>query len=105
MFDIYLQKCLKDGLRKVRGDGERKRVRLSTKIPKNFQSFLRVNENKTELNQLIASEVVLMDCPDDTLVVSTRGNNVILDLQYILVYIFTPLCLTLDINRVSCTVQ
>ena len=36
-----------------------------------------MNENKTEVNQLITSEVVQMDCPDGTLVVSTRGNNVI----------------------------
>ena len=77
VFDVYLKKSLKDGVRKIRGDGEKKRVRLTTKIPKNFQSFLRVNENKTELNHLIARNVAQMNCPDDTLIVSTKGDHIL----------------------------
>ena len=77
VFDIYLPKSLKDEVRKSRGDGEKRRVRLSTKMPRNYQSFLRVNDNKTELNQLVASEVNNMDCPQGTLIVSTRGAQVL----------------------------
>ena len=47
------------------------------KMHRNYQSFLRVNDNKTELNQLVASEVNNMDCPQGTLIVSTRGAQVL----------------------------
>ena len=57
MFDVYLDKSLKAMLRKTRGDGERKRVRLTKKLPRNFRSFLRVDDNKSELNEIIAIEV------------------------------------------------
>ena len=55
LVDVYIPKSLKAPLRLTRGQGERKRVKLTTKVPKNFQSFLRVDEHKTELNGLIAA--------------------------------------------------
>ena len=36
-----------------------------------------MNENKTELNHLIASNVAQMNCPDDTLIVSTKGDHIL----------------------------
>ena len=74
---FYLKKSLKDGVRKIRGDGEKKRVQLTTKILKNFQSFLRVNENKTELNHHIVRNVAQMNCPDGTLIISTKGDYIL----------------------------
>ena len=55
LVNVYFVKSLKAPLRLTRGQGERKRVKLTTKVPKNFQSFLRVDEHKTELNGLIAA--------------------------------------------------
>ena len=51
-------------------------MKLTTKVPKNFQSFLRVDEHKTELNGLIAAELIEMDCPDGTSLNITKGNQV-----------------------------
>ena len=66
VFDVYLDKSLKAMLRKTRGDGERKKVRLTTKLPRDFRAFLRVDENKSELNEIIAIEVSKIDYEDGT---------------------------------------
>ena len=66
MFDVYLDKSLKAMLRKTRGDRERKKVRLTTKLPRDFRAFLRVDENKSELNEIIAIEVSKIDYEDGT---------------------------------------
>ena len=77
LVDVYIPKSLKAPLRLTRGQGERKRVKLTTKVPKNFQSFLRVDEHKTELNGLITEELIEMDCPDGTSLIITKGNKVL----------------------------
>ena len=50
IFDVYLLKSLKYELRVTRGVGEMKRVRITTKMPRNFRAFLCVDEHKNELN-------------------------------------------------------
>ena len=67
IFDVYLLKSLKYELRVTRGVGEMKRVRLTTKMPRNFRAFLCVDEHKTELNQLVAYEISGLDWPEGTL--------------------------------------
>ena len=74
---VYLQKSLKAPLRLTRGLGERKKVKLSTKITKNFQTFLRVDEYKDELNGLAAVELIKMDCPNGTCLNISKGNEVL----------------------------
>ncbi|ELT89202.1 hypothetical protein CAPTEDRAFT_223408 [Capitella teleta] len=49
VFDVYKDNSLKSGIRQQRGTGIRRRVTLSTKIPGNWASFLRVSQNKQEL--------------------------------------------------------
>ena len=75
--DAYFLRSLKALLRLTRVQGERKRVKLTTKVPKIFQSFLRVDEHKTELNRLIAVELIEMDCPDGASLNITKGNQVL----------------------------
>ena len=57
IWDVYRQDSLKGATRENRGTGIRRRVKLTTHIPGNWQSFLRVNENKTELFHLLAEQV------------------------------------------------
>ncbi|ELU15800.1 hypothetical protein CAPTEDRAFT_215744 [Capitella teleta] len=49
VFDVYKDNSLKSGIRQQGGTGIRRRVTLSTKIPGNWASFLRVSQNKQEL--------------------------------------------------------
>ena len=59
VFDDYLRDSpsLKQAARDRRGTGERCRVNLTAKIPKNWQSFLRSDENKKKLFTLLADVV------------------------------------------------
>ena len=59
VWDIYKNDSLKSATRQNRGSGLRRRVGLHTAMPGNWQSFLRVNENKTELFSLLAEQLVL----------------------------------------------
>lgn len=57
VWDVYQDDSLKSTTREKRGTGTRRRVTPSSKLPKNWKSFLRVNENKTELFQFLAKEL------------------------------------------------
>ena len=46
VWDVYKDDSLKKFLREKRGSGQRRKVLESTKIPKNWKGFLRVDENK-----------------------------------------------------------
>ena len=57
IWDVYRQDSLKAVTREKRGSGTRRRVTSSSQIPKNWKSFLCVNENKTELFHFLAKQV------------------------------------------------
>lgn len=54
VFDRYLPNSLKYTAREKRGSGTRTHVVASTKIPRNWHEFLRVDANKTELFHILA---------------------------------------------------
>ena len=56
-FDRYLAESLKSETRERRGSGSRVLVTAATPICRNWRMFLRVNENKDELFQLLASDL------------------------------------------------
>ena len=58
VFDIYLNHSIKNSTRNRRGFGKRIKVARDTPIPRHWKSFLRVNENKTQLFQLLAAELI-----------------------------------------------
>ncbi len=74
--DIVWDDSLKSGTRDKRGSGARRRVALSVKIPPNWKSFLRVNQNKAELFRLLAEEVIAIHAPGKE-VYSTYRNDVL----------------------------
>ena len=75
VFDVYSDASLKASCREKRGTGTRVHVTPTAKLPSNWQSFLRVDENKHELFNFLA------DCTSlhvlDKLVVMTKDERVI----------------------------
>ena len=57
VWDIYQPDSLKGTTRERRGTGTRRRVHASTRIPGNWQSFLRNDENKQELFRFLATKL------------------------------------------------
>ncbi len=58
VWDVYLEDSLKSTARENRGRGVRRRVAPSNTIPGNWQEFLRLADNKTELFDFLAHQVV-----------------------------------------------
>ncbi|WAQ99045.1 hypothetical protein MAR_023418 [Mya arenaria] len=71
VWDVYTQGSLKAATRE-----KKMRVELSSKMPSNWKSFLRVNENKTKLFHLLAEEATGRDIPDKQ-VFSTYGDKLL----------------------------
>ena len=57
VFDQYKSDSLKSYTREVRDTGERQKVTSNGHVPNNWESFLRNNDNKTELYSLLAKSV------------------------------------------------
>ena len=75
VFDIYRMDSLKAGTRQKRGKGTRRRVEVKNPVSGNWQEFLRVDDNKTELFYPISERVVHENFPG--LVIITRGEKVL----------------------------
>ena len=56
IFDVYREDSLKSEERDKRGKGARKRVTGNSKVPTNWRSFLRNDNNKNELFHFIAEK-------------------------------------------------
>ena len=57
VFDVYMTSSLKGEARMRRGQGIRRRVTGTSKTPTNWRSFLRDDDNKTELFQFLADRI------------------------------------------------
>ena len=58
VWDVYIDDSLKSSTRERRGKGVRRRVAPTSKVPGNWQEFLRVSENKSELFEFLAIQVM-----------------------------------------------
>ena len=58
VFDVYKPLSLKTETRSKRGFGSHQRVTEKGKIPKNWKSFMREDNNKTELFQFLTDKIV-----------------------------------------------
>ena len=76
VFDVYLPNSLKASTRDKRGTGARTRVTPTTKIPTNWQEFMRVDENKTELFHFLADCLMETNFPNK-LLLTTRDDKVL----------------------------
>ena len=75
VWDEYIEDSLKSQTRSERGKGIRRRVNGANKLPGNWQSFLRIDENKTDLFSFLAEYAITVNT--EKLVVSTHGKNVL----------------------------
>ena len=75
VFDVYKKSSIKSATREERGKGIRRRVKLTTKVPRNWASFLRVDLNKEELFVEIANPIKNMEIPIDKQVFITRKDE------------------------------
>ena len=57
VFDVYRKSTLKGEARMRRGQGIRRRVTGTSKTPINWRSFLRDDDNKTEIFQFLADRI------------------------------------------------
>jgi hypothetical protein len=72
IWDVYRTDSLKNTAREERGKGKRKRVTPAGIIPPNWHTFLRVDDNKTELFNYLAQ--CLMQIPTEKIIVTTQGT-------------------------------
>ena len=77
VWDVYRKDSLKSATREKRGSGRRRKVFPSTHIPSNWQSFLRVDDNKTDLFSLLAQQAVTLPIEEGKELYSTRGDRVL----------------------------
>ena len=77
VWDVYRKDSLKSATREKRGSGTRRKVFPSTRIPSNWQSFLRVDDNKTELFSLLAQQAVTLSIEEGKELYSTCGERVL----------------------------
>ena len=61
VWDVYREDSLKSTARERHGTGTRRRVPSSSKLPKDWKSFLHVSDNKTKLFLLLAKELQAID--------------------------------------------
>ena len=64
VWDVYIENSLKKTARFERGEGVRRRVQDSSKVPGNWQSFFRSEDNKTELFEYLSRKIAGM--PNDS---------------------------------------
>lgn len=76
VWDVYIKKSLKQFARGKRGKGkkQRRRVVASVPVPGNWQEFLRVDDNKTELFGFLAQYLVQLHV-QDKVVITAKGEN------------------------------
>ena len=74
VWDRYLQDSLKKQERLNRGQGQRRKVIPTSRVPRNRPSFLRVDQNKEELFSLLGNEVLKIDT--NKTVIVTTGEEV-----------------------------
>ena len=75
VWDLYIADSLKADTRNRRGKGVRRRVEPTSEVPRNWQEFLRIDDNKTELFSFLASN--LADLETNKHLITTQGTGVL----------------------------
>lgn len=77
VWDTYLADSLKGSTRAKRGQGVRRHVVANAAIPGNWQNFLRVDSNKTELFRFLSAALMEWFDQEDKQLVITDGEAVL----------------------------
>ena len=75
VFNVYLERSLKNSARVHRGQGSRRRVKSNLQVPTDWKSFLRHSDNKTELFSYLAQFIHANLRPERKIVIVTTGEN------------------------------
>ena len=73
----FLERAPKKAVRDKRGSGQRRKVMPATRSPSDWKGFLRVDDNKRELLQLLADDTVSLTIPENKEIYSTYGEQVL----------------------------
>ena len=77
VWEVYKAGSLKSSIRERRGMGEARIVAASTRLLPNWQTFLRVDSNKTGLFSFLASALKAFHPPEGKVVLTTCQEAVI----------------------------
>ena len=77
VFDAYWKDSLKADTRTKRGKCIRRHVEENKRVPSNWQEFLRIDENKSDLFHLIMDRIVDEECPGQVIVTRDDDNEVL----------------------------
>ncbi|QQP38995.1 uncharacterized protein LOC103506659 [Caligus rogercresseyi] len=77
IWDTYLADSLKGSTRAKRGQGVRRRLVAAAAIPGNWQNFLRVDSNKTELFKFLSTALLEWFDQEDKQLIITDGEAVL----------------------------
>ena len=72
VFDRYFDQSLKKATRISRGTGTRFKITELSEIPKNFESFSYISQNKNDLNEYLAEKFITMHHENQILVCTYR---------------------------------
>ena len=82
VFDRYFDRSLKEATRISRGTGTRLKITELCGIPKNFESFLHVSQNKNDFNEYLAEKFISMH-RDKQILVCTHKETILTSHQEI----------------------
>ena len=72
VFDRYFNRSLKEATQISRETGTRFIITKHSEIPKNFEIFLHISQNKNDLNEYLAEKVIMMHHENQILVCTYR---------------------------------
>ena len=79
VWDVYMKDSLKANTREKRGSGARRRVATDTKIPQNWNDFLRNSDNKSELFRFLSHQC--MSLQTEKIMVATLDEQIVTNRQ------------------------
>jgi len=77
VWDEYVHGSLKTYTRSVRGKGSRRRVESSNALPRNWQEFLRNDENKSELFCFLSLQIAKLKTDTERQIIATYHKDVL----------------------------
>ena len=76
VWDQYFPDSLKNSTREKRGQGVRRTVTVNDALPGNWSTFLRCDQNKSELFYQLAEQIAQVTLPGKV-IISTKGEDVV----------------------------
>ena len=82
IFDTCKKYSLKAATRKKRGKGIRRKVENNSQPPNNWNAFLRIDENKSELFRFLSNVIIIRNFDESKLIICAFDETVICNQPY-----------------------